>query len=106
MSKFVSVVSHPTGNTVPLLRELTSSCTIGVARSDANTSQGAFALVFQNNHGFNEWQTGLTFTGILVGMIIGYEQGSPWVWDICAAMTALPSPLSFFETCADVPLFL
>ncbi|KAK5163961.1 uncharacterized protein LTR77_010357 [Saxophila tyrrhenica] len=32
---------------------------------------GAFALIFQNNHGFNQWQTGLTFLGIFVGMVIG-----------------------------------
>ncbi|KAI9666081.1 MAG: hypothetical protein M1821_004016 [Bathelium mastoideum] len=32
---------------------------------------GAFALVFQHNHGFNLWQTGLTFMGIFVGMVIG-----------------------------------
>ncbi|KAL9062386.1 MAG: hypothetical protein Q9157_008966 [Trypethelium eluteriae] len=32
---------------------------------------GAFALVFENNHGFNLWQTGLTFMGIFVGMVIG-----------------------------------
>ena len=28
-------------------------------------------LVFQNNHNFNEWQTGLTFLGIFVGMAAG-----------------------------------
>lgn len=27
-------------------------------------------MVFQNNHDFNEWQTGLTFIGILCGMIV------------------------------------
>ncbi|KAK0782553.1 hypothetical protein LTR75_014386, partial [Friedmanniomyces endolithicus] len=27
---------------------------------------GAFPLVFENNHGFNEWQTGLSFLGIFV----------------------------------------
>ncbi|KAI9696910.1 MAG: hypothetical protein M1820_007985 [Bogoriella megaspora] len=32
---------------------------------------GAFALVFETNHGFNLWQTGLTFMGIFVGMVIG-----------------------------------
>ncbi|KAK3711456.1 hypothetical protein LTR37_009635 [Vermiconidia calcicola] len=31
----------------------------------------AFALVFQNSHGFNQWQLGLTFLGIFVGMVIG-----------------------------------
>lgn len=29
---------------------------------------GAFPLVFGNNHGFNLWQIGLTFLGLLVGM--------------------------------------
>ncbi|KAI0014807.1 putative bicyclomycin resistance protein [Xylariomycetidae sp. FL0641] len=31
---------------------------------------GAFPLVFGNNHGFNLWQTGLSFLGILTGMVI------------------------------------
>lgn len=31
----------------------------------------AFALVFMNNHGFNEWQTGLTFVGLFCGQILG-----------------------------------
>lgn len=29
---------------------------------------GAFELVFENNHHFNLWQTGLSFTGLFVGM--------------------------------------
>ena len=32
---------------------------------------GAFALVFETNHGFSLWQEGLTFLGIFVGMVIG-----------------------------------
>ncbi|RDW88436.1 hypothetical protein BP6252_00468 [Coleophoma cylindrospora] len=32
---------------------------------------GAFAQVFTTNHGFNLWQVGLTFLGMLVGMIVG-----------------------------------
>ena len=32
---------------------------------------GAFELVFENNHGFNLWQVGLSFLGMSVGMIIG-----------------------------------
>ncbi|KAF2745323.1 benomyl/methotrexate resistance protein [Sporormia fimetaria CBS 119925] len=32
---------------------------------------GAFPLVFQNNHGFSISQTGLSFLGILVGMLVG-----------------------------------
>ncbi|SMQ49541.1 unnamed protein product [Zymoseptoria tritici ST99CH_3D7] len=39
---------------------------------------GAFALVFQNNHGFNQWQTGLSFLGILVGMLIGVSCDPLW----------------------------
>lgn len=31
---------------------------------------GAFPLVFQSNHGFNLWQIGLTFLGLLVGMML------------------------------------
>ncbi|USW59394.1 Putative sugar transporter, major facilitator superfamily, MFS transporter superfamily [Septoria linicola] len=39
---------------------------------------GAFAVVFQNNHGFNEWQTGLTFLGIFVGMLLGVSCDPLW----------------------------
>ncbi|KAF7185279.1 Efflux pump atB [Pseudocercospora fuligena] len=39
---------------------------------------GAFAVVFQNNHGFNEWQTGLTFLGIFVGMLAGVSCDPLW----------------------------
>ncbi|KAF2211896.1 hypothetical protein CERZMDRAFT_112204 [Cercospora zeae-maydis SCOH1-5] len=39
---------------------------------------GAFALVFQTNHNFNEWQTGLTFLGIFVGMIAGVSCDPLW----------------------------
>lgn len=31
---------------------------------------GAFPLIFTTNHDFNLWQVGLTFTGLLVAMII------------------------------------
>ncbi|KAG7286124.1 hypothetical protein NEMBOFW57_008427 [Staphylotrichum longicolle] len=31
---------------------------------------GAFPLIFRTNHGFNLWQVGLTFMGLLVAMII------------------------------------
>ena len=30
---------------------------------------GAFKLVFSSNHGFQLWQVGLSFSGLLVGMI-------------------------------------
>ena len=32
---------------------------------------GAFSLVFKNNHDFELWQIGLSFLGILVGLIAG-----------------------------------
>ncbi|KAK4185555.1 major facilitator superfamily domain-containing protein [Podospora australis] len=31
---------------------------------------GAFPLIFRTNHGFNAWQVGLTFMGLLVSMVI------------------------------------
>ncbi|EHK96626.1 putative drug/proton antiporter YHK8 [Glarea lozoyensis 74030] len=31
---------------------------------------GAFPLVFVNNHGFNLWQVGLTFLGLLIGNLV------------------------------------
>lgn len=39
---------------------------------------GAFALVFQQVYGFNPWQVGLSFLGILVGMLIAV--GTLPVW--------------------------
>jgi MFS family permease len=32
---------------------------------------GAFPLVFSTNHGFNLWQSGLTFIGLIIGMLMG-----------------------------------
>ena len=32
---------------------------------------GAFNIVFTTNHDFNRWQVGLSFVGILVGMLLG-----------------------------------
>ena len=32
---------------------------------------GAFPLVFTTNHGFNLWQVGLSFTGLMIGMLAG-----------------------------------
>ncbi|KAM7207434.1 putative multidrug protein [Naviculisporaceae sp. PSN 640] len=40
---------------------------------------GAFPLVFSTNHGFNLWQVGLTFTGLLVASITA--AASSGVWD-------------------------
>lgn len=38
----------------------------------------AFPLVFGNNHGFNLWQTGLTFLGLFVGNVIGVSCDPFW----------------------------
>nr|UPH69767.1 putative mfs multidrug protein [Neofusicoccum parvum] len=39
---------------------------------------GAFNLVFTNNHNFNHWQVGLSFLGIMVGMVIGILSDPLW----------------------------
>ncbi|KAF2136221.1 uncharacterized protein K452DRAFT_139243 [Aplosporella prunicola CBS 121167] len=39
---------------------------------------GAFALVFENNHGFTQSQTGLAFLGLFVGMILGILTDPLW----------------------------
>jgi len=39
---------------------------------------GAIPLVFENNHGFQLWQVGLTFLGIFVGMMIGIASDIFW----------------------------
>ena len=39
---------------------------------------GAFEIVFEDNHGFNLWQVGLTFTGLLVGIIIAVASDPLW----------------------------
>lgn len=39
---------------------------------------GAFPLVFENNHGFTQSQSGLTFLGIFIGMIIGVSCDPLW----------------------------
>lgn len=39
---------------------------------------GAFPLVFGETHGFNLWQTGLTFLGILVGMLFAAASDPLW----------------------------
>jgi len=38
---------------------------------------GAFNIVFMDNHGFNLWQVGVSFTGLLVGLLIGIAS-DPW----------------------------
>ncbi|KAL0941841.1 major facilitator superfamily transporter [Colletotrichum truncatum] len=39
---------------------------------------GAFPLVFTTNHGFNLWQVGMTFLGILVGMFFAAATDPLW----------------------------
>ncbi|KAL9594530.1 MAG: hypothetical protein Q9179_005352 [Wetmoreana sp. 5 TL-2023] len=39
---------------------------------------GAFELVFQENHGFNLWQVGLTFSGLLVGIVVAVVSDPLW----------------------------
>ena len=39
---------------------------------------GAFPLVFSHNHGFNTWQEGLSFLGILLGMALGITTDPLW----------------------------
>ncbi|KAI1343822.1 MFS general substrate transporter [Xylariaceae sp. FL0016] len=39
---------------------------------------GAFSLIFGENYGFNVWQTGLSFLGILVGMVTYPATDAVW----------------------------
>ncbi|ERS99880.1 hypothetical protein HMPREF1624_03247 [Sporothrix schenckii ATCC 58251] len=39
---------------------------------------GAFPVVFEGNHGFNLWQSGLSFMGLFVGMAIGGTCAPIW----------------------------
>lgn len=39
---------------------------------------GAFEIVFTNNHGFELWQVGLSFTGLLVGQLVAISTDSFW----------------------------
>ncbi|KAK5995199.1 Efflux pump atB [Cladobotryum mycophilum] len=39
---------------------------------------GAFPLVFRTNHGFNQWQIGLTFIGIGFGMVVAVMADPLW----------------------------
>jgi len=41
---------------------------------------GAFNLVFENNHGFEQWQVGLTYIGIFIGMLMAIVSGGLY-WD-------------------------
>ena len=39
---------------------------------------GAFEIVFTNNHGFELWQVGLSFTGLLVGQLAAIATDTFW----------------------------
>ena len=39
---------------------------------------GAFEIVFTSNHGFELWQVGLSYTGLLVGQLVTI--GTDWFW--------------------------
>ncbi|KAL8965903.1 MAG: hypothetical protein Q9197_006270 [Variospora fuerteventurae] len=39
---------------------------------------GAFEIVFEENHGFNLWQVGLTFSGLLVGIVFAIATDPLW----------------------------
>lgn len=39
---------------------------------------GAFPLIFTTNHGFVLWQTGLTFLGLVVGLLAGFLSNPFW----------------------------
>jgi hypothetical protein len=39
---------------------------------------GAFPLVFKTNHDFELWQTGLTFLGLVVGLLVGFLMNPLW----------------------------
>lgn len=39
---------------------------------------GAFNLVFEDNHDFEQWQVGLTYMGIFAGILIAIASGSLW----------------------------
>lgn len=46
--------------------------------TSADMPHQSFALVFSTNHGFNQYQTGLSFLGILVGMLMGVSCDPLW----------------------------
>ena len=39
---------------------------------------GAFEIVFTENHGFELWQVGLSFTGLLVGQLVAIATEPFW----------------------------
>ena len=50
---------------------------------------GAFNIVFTKNHEFNLWQVGLSFLGILIGMLIGI--GSDTLYALYTKLSQLPN---------------
>jgi len=42
---------------------------------------GAFAVIFENNHGFSLYQVGLSFLGIGVGMLTAMFMSPLWQWN-------------------------
>ena len=42
---------------------------------------GAFNIIFEHNHGFQLWQVGLSFLGLLVGMVAGISTDPLYVAD-------------------------
>jgi hypothetical protein len=42
---------------------------------------GAFDLVFRNVYNFKLWQVGLTFLGLLIGMLLAIVSGPIWDWN-------------------------
>ena len=72
----VSVVSRPVGRAVSVLRSRFQRSLD--SPTQALTLYQAFPLVFGNNHGFNLWQTGLTFLGLFVGNVIGVSCDPFW----------------------------
>jgi hypothetical protein len=76
VSKPVSVIGCSVGCAIPVLR--CKSRIISNLPMEALTHRQAFPLVFGKNHGFNLWQTGLTFLGLFAGNVIGVSCDPFW----------------------------
>jgi hypothetical protein len=44
---------------------------------------GAFQVVFQTVYGFELWQRGLSFLGLLIGMVFSVLSDPYWRWNYC-----------------------
>ncbi|KAI4599313.1 hypothetical protein KJ359_002272 [Pestalotiopsis sp. 9143b] len=55
-----------------------SSYMDGLQMTSDNTGETAYALIFGNVYGFNLWQTGLAFLGIMVGMLAASATNPIW----------------------------